>query len=627
MNLVNISKALHRLAKMTGTNPDQVAMLQLHPLVVRLLGEVSTALVTADVEVSAPRCQALSNITWALATMGIVDKPLLRMVANLAEMSIVDFKPFELATLLWAFAKLGAADAAVREWSEPLFQVSGDHILQQADRFNFRCHVMIVWAFATARNKSTRLFGDIARRMVPRMHTASCQELANTAWSFSTVGVYEEGLFSELASSALLMLSEFKPQELSILLWSFAAIGFVHEDFFDNAALVASKTDLQAQHLANVLWAHSRVRPRHRTTQAVLLALLPRCMQVIESFKPQEISSVALAAAKCFGPHGVQLPSSKAPSADLFVLPSQARDFFVSALPWVMQHLSEFSGQSLANITSAYVAVQIGGDAGFFQAIGREVLRRVGALEASALLVLLRSLPGAPQGMWVHGAIRMLLAEAANRVDTLLPNEAQVLSKICTDLQGAQSNGGGGVSYGDLRNSCQALAESGAWATAVLSDAWDEAFDMPAERVGDKSSDPVRQGDDAVVSVEASAEENSEKDGIFASDASTADEDDGGAENFDRAVKQHGFSAGGMILAVKNTFIDRVIDETDTDSTESDSEVLAKPLPPPLDIIPADVSREQLAAYRTNYQRFRAGCVAGAKSEVSMSISGLESYW
>lgn len=639
MSLTDISAALQRLAKMTGAAPDGVALLREHPLVVKLLGEASTALEAADdARMCAPRCQALSNITWALATMGIVDKHLLSTVASCAEKSINDFKPFELSTILWGFAKLGAAEGAtaMRAWSEPLFQASGCYILENADKFSFRCQVMITWAFATARQNNAALFHAVVGPMTQKIYTASCHELANTAWSFSTVGFYEEALLTELASRALLVLSDFEPQELSIMLWSFAAIGFVHEGFFDNAAMLACGMNLQAQHLANVLWAQSRVRPRHRTTRAALLALLPRCIQNIESFRPQELSSVALAAAKCFGHRGGQLaaPTTTPPPTDSLVLPPQVKDFFVSALPWVMRHLNEFSGQPLANITSAFVAVQIGGDVGLFHRIGQEVLRRVGALETSALLGLLRSLPGAPQGTWVHGAIRMLLAEAASRVDTMTPNEVQVLSKICLGLRGGapQAQGSSDASGSELRDTCQALAQSGAWASAVLSDVWDEASEMPAALVascGEKAGDatPLAEGaaSDVAFSRSVSAD-NPETDTTCASDASTADEEERGADNCDRAAKQNGLHQG-LILTVKNTFIDHAVLETDTDSTESDSEALAKPLPPPLDIIPADVSRETLEAYRTNYQRFRAGEAVKAKADVSTGLSGLETYW
>jgi len=44
-------------------------------------------------------------------------------------------------------------------------------------------------------------------------------------------------------------------------------------------------------------------------------------------------------------------------------------------------------------------------------------------------------------------------------------------------------------------------------------------------------------------------------------------------------------------------------------------------LPPPLDIIPASVSKEKLAEYRVSYQKFRAGEASGAKGEVSTVVA------
>merc|ERR1719215_2442693 len=69
-----------------------------------------------------------------------------------------------------------------------------------------------------------------------------------------------------------------------------------------------------------------------------------------------------------------------------------------------------------------------------------------------------------------------------------------------------------------------------------------------------------------------------------------------------------------VAYSIKNTFV-HFEDEERED--QPDAAVAAKPLGPSLDIIPDTISPERLEAYRTDYQKFRAGHASGAKGEVS----------
>jgi hypothetical protein len=67
---------------------------------------------------------------------------------------------------------------------------------------------------------------------------------------------------------------------------------------------------------------------------------------------------------------------------------------------------------------------------------------------------------------------------------------------------------------------------------------------------------------------------------------------------------------------VKNSFL-----ELEEDGNPCDDEFLAgASLPPPLGIIPGDVSLEKLITYRLDYLRFRAGFATGARGEVESSL-------
>merc|ERR1719408_510446 len=142
-------------------------MMQLHSTLPLLLATVRQALLKLEESGSAPKSQALSNITWALATMQAVDLPLVQMVASRACQQLSDFKNFELCQLLWAFAKLGTVDPMLCECAKTLFSSAAQIVIRSTEEFSFRGLVMTAWAFATAKQGDARLFHAIAQRITP----------------------------------------------------------------------------------------------------------------------------------------------------------------------------------------------------------------------------------------------------------------------------------------------------------------------------------------------------------------------------------------------------------------------------------------------------------------------------
>lgn len=599
MNLVNISTAMHRLAKLTANDTQRQLMLRHHPVLAELLGAALSMLEKAKEGNTSPHCQALSNITWALATLQHADLPLLRAVAALATGRISSFKPFELSATLWAFAKLEAADPAVRSCSAALFTAAAEFVPANADAFTFRCLVMTVWAFGTARFRDSALFLRLAESMLPTVHTANCQELANTAWAFSTAGVRHDQLMQLLASKALVQMGDFKQQELSSLLWSFAAGGFYHEEFFVSAARAVQFQELQPQQMANILWAFSRLRPRHSALQAAVLALLPRCTWMLESFKPQELASVALAAAKCFG----RRPGQEVAQVPL---PPEVATFFLAAVPLVTTRIRSFSGQSLANLVWSLLSVQSDTDTELVAKLGREADSKAAELEVPALLLLLRSLPLARNAA-CDASVRALLLEAARRLSTFSRRDLQVLSRICAGLHGLQHLADEAQPLDELRRSCHALSRAEGWAAPVLSEA-----DYQDDSLFDDSPDAEGRG-------EASGQRaNSASRSEASAHASSHD----GQGELGR--KHRRTNSGSAVLrdpvpySIKNTFL-HVEDQVEPESEDEDDP--SRNLPPSLGIIPDSVSPRKLASYRADYQRFRAGKATGAKGEMGSSVA------
>ncbi|CAE8615108.1 unnamed protein product, partial [Polarella glacialis] len=334
MNLVNLSTALHRICKLSACDQNMQARLRHHSSFEALLNTICVVLSNSDpAEV---QLQSISNVVWSLATVRLVHRPLLEALVTLSVAGMANFKPFELSTTLWAVAKLGSVEV-VTTAVKPVFSAAAAHISKNVHQFGFRCLATVSWAFATARQRHARLFRAIAAQMLPMASAANCQEMANTAWAFGTADFHDDQLFMELADKAIPRLREFKPQELSNMLWGFATNGFFHEAFYAQASLVAHSMDLQAQHLANILWAFARVRPRHILTQTTVLALLPSCTMQLHTFKPQEVSSTALAVGKAMSLLGESMDGavSFAPGAGLLSIPPEVICFFSACLPWV----------------------------------------------------------------------------------------------------------------------------------------------------------------------------------------------------------------------------------------------------------------------------------------------------
>ncbi|CAE7373425.1 unnamed protein product [Symbiodinium sp. CCMP2456] len=422
MNLVNLSTAIHRVAKIAGSDPWQQAQLRKNPSLNTLLNSVCTALNV--VEATEVQPQSVSNVVWSLATLRIVHRPLLQVISLVCISNMAQFKSFELSTTLWALAKLGSMEDAAPV-DKAVFYAAATHIHNNVKEFGFRCLATTAWAFATSRQRHARLFRSMAAAMLPAAAGANCQEMANTAWAFGTADFHDDALFNELAEQALHRLEEFKPQEISNMLWGFATNSFFHEAFYARAAVVAQRMELQSQHLANILWAFARVRPKHALTQQTVLSLLPLCTKQLQSFKPQEVSSTLLASAKAVGNSDELAPAP----ATLESFSPEVLDFFHACLPWVVARMREFSEQSLANSVSAYAMVPVQGSDTLVECAGKEVLGRLQELDVNALVHLLKGFMMVPTNNPMQ-VIKVLAEGIAAQLDRVRTQEMQSLGRL-----------------------------------------------------------------------------------------------------------------------------------------------------------------------------------------------------
>jgi hypothetical protein len=237
---------------------------------------------------------------------------------------------------------------------------------------------------------------------------------------------------------------------LSNILWGFASAQFFDESFYQQAAIAALSKDLSAQHLANILWAFSRVRPRHQLTQCTILRFLPRCCHQIWSFKAQEVSSIALSVAKAF--------MGDEPNQQV-ALPAEVIDFFGCLPTAVPRDMADFSNQSLINMASAFTMVGFCDEEGMLPVLGQEAIYRADNMESVDLLRLFQVFLSARSPSTSSAAVAGHLAlKLADRLKSLRARDVRSLSRSYTEFFDLKQ--GRDLSRQEIRECCLQVART-----------------------------------------------------------------------------------------------------------------------------------------------------------------------
>jgi hypothetical protein len=420
MNLVNLSTAIHRIAKLAGGPIHGQSVL------FALTKSLCVELYQVPIESTLP--QSLSNITWSLATLHINDAHLLDVIGNVSMSCMHFFKPFELSSLIWGFAKIGSEDGGIT-CIRTLFRAAADRTLDSIKCFTVRSLATIAWAFAKARQHSARFFRLLAGEISLKVGDANSQEIANTAWAFGTAGQREVKLFNCLAEAALPALEHFKCQEISNLLWGFATKDFFHQALFEKALRVVQgkmSKGLLPQHFANILWACARVRPRHPALRTAAVALLPACTRMLPEFKPQELSSTMLAVAKMFGQECEEDTGLIMQPQD--PLPPAVQAFAKAVMPLAITRVQRFSEQSLANIVTAFTMLQVPDGYAVLSVMEQETINRASKLNPQELMQVMKSFL-----CFHHNSVQVLHVLAGNlllRYDDLRMQDLHMLTHL-----------------------------------------------------------------------------------------------------------------------------------------------------------------------------------------------------
>jgi len=309
MNEVNLSTAIHRIAKWSKSQQLDVSEVRATPQWRKLLRLVQSRL-------SDFTAQGVSNTVWAIGTMRVdytVDAEFLDAVNDIAKVKIMEFTPQALANT--------------------------------------------AWACATLRMLRTDLLTEVRRACLASVAAFNPQDLANISWAFGSLGMLDTEFLDGVAQVALPMLGAFKPAEMSNITWAFATAGYYKREIFDRVAQVAIENAqaLNSKALANIAWSFATLEVRN---DELLTNLLRVSAIKIRWFSPLELANLVWSCARC---GGSSRPSLKA-SSDRFleaaaVAITRSSDRFspddVSNAVWGFATLQYYHAGCMAHLTEA----------------------------------------------------------------------------------------------------------------------------------------------------------------------------------------------------------------------------------------------------------------------------------
>ncbi|CAE8585039.1 unnamed protein product [Polarella glacialis] len=347
------------------------------------------------------RPRDLAGVVWALARADAGEE-LLRAICT--EMDVAGWlqqltsRDFALAA--WAFAKAGLGDA-------PLLEAMQLEAAKRLGEFSSQDVVNVAWAFAKMQSQQEPLMRQLADRAAERLQDLHPQDLANTAWAFAKAGLRHEELMSGIAALTVVRISEFNAQELSSIIWAFAwtEIGLspaLSQLLVDRSiALVLS---FNAQGLARIAWSFAKMDER-RSSELLMATIASRATEQIKSFSAANLAKLAWAFAKVderaealmhavalraldilqeFNARDLGMIAWALAKADVIHVPLMRAIAAQAAKNSVVQ---EFTTQGLANTAAAFAMSSVRDDA-LMQAIAETSLQRMDEFPAQGLVDL-----------------------------------------------------------------------------------------------------------------------------------------------------------------------------------------------------------------------------------------------
>ncbi|EFJ51245.1 hypothetical protein VOLCADRAFT_87862 [Volvox carteri f. nagariensis] len=288
--------------------------------------------------------QGISNVAWALASVGHPDMQFLDQVVAQCGNQLAAFDVQALANLVWAMASLG--------YYKPQFvgAVVNECLGRGLDRLSPQNLSNILWGCATLNHRDQRYVGHRGMRVslrptgsggggmaaarqrphqlmlllawrsyehsmlsswaaqtLDKLASFEPQGVSNTAWAFARLGFHSPQLFQALSAAALHKIEGFTAQGLSNLAWAMATAGHVQPRLFEALARHATSLapSFNAQNCSVTLWACATLR--HHDDE-LFNALLERLVAEVDTCEPQNVANALWAVARM----GHPLPRERA---------------------------------------------------------------------------------------------------------------------------------------------------------------------------------------------------------------------------------------------------------------------------------------------------------------------------
>jgi len=396
MNCVNLTTLLHRVARM-AKKTQSISVVAEHTNFKLIRARIESELLEQTRQQlnippqsvvfnapgaktdSLPRCWA--TIAWCYATLQVCDVKAYECIAHLATAHLTGFKTFELANLLWGFAKVGLP-------APRLFEEAAKHIPSMSMLFSPVSISTIVWAYVTLLSRPpAALLKRLASTFLERIEDAESQEIANMCWSLATAKMAKPHVFQMLGHAAVQKLRSFNVQELANTAWAFSRAGLRHNDFFTALRQLFAEREgslapkFHAQGLANLLWALAKqvaLGVPCSMVFSVAVALLPVGRTIMKQLKPQEFSCVLWSVAK------LEVKKGTVPEADsLFDAAAKMdvqRNLSPQGLTNVLYAFTEFMGTTPCTTYSNFLGL-----------LAKVMLDRLQDFEAFGLIYIVES--------------------------------------------------------------------------------------------------------------------------------------------------------------------------------------------------------------------------------------------
>eukprot|EP00301_Raphidiophrys_heterophryoidea_P005091 c12172_g1_i1.p1 GENE.c12172_g1_i1~~c12172_g1_i1.p1 ORF type:complete len:1757 (+),score=438.88 c12172_g1_i1:2-5272(+) len=238
---------------------------------------------------------ALVSICWALAEAGSQHKATGTVIGKSIAASKHELAPQQIASLMFAFAKMGIADDELL-----------GHLHSQASSslqlFSASNLAVLAWGMAKARVRDSRTtFLEIAKLSLLRISQFTPRDMAMLVWAYAMLRIANVPLLDALSIAAVANISEFSSRELANMLWAFSILQVQADDLFREATKTIISTHLPHlanQDLVNVLWACAIAH--HSPTTGVPPIFLQAESVVWQriahnQFSPRELSAVGWA--------------------------------------------------------------------------------------------------------------------------------------------------------------------------------------------------------------------------------------------------------------------------------------------------------------------------------------------